>query len=98
LLAQGFIKSAASFFNTSQVVINKVTPGPCSDGSVDVEIACEGRVMSANFSSDARKVSIYSESPDGEDEKIFELEKTPLEARLRWLSGSSVASVALDQN
>ena len=95
--AINILKSVQSYLSSSGIKAKKVSPGPCPDGSVDLEIVVNNKIMITNISDDSKYLTIFTEDENekNNNEKTFKIEEAPLEAHLFWLAGKDMAPLAV---
>lgn len=65
----------------------EVTPGPASDGTLDVEVGYGTRTLLFTFDPDTNVVGISRRDEQESFEELRVLDRETVEAQLRWLAG-----------
>ena len=85
--AAAFVRDATEFLEHRAISPTEITPGPASDGTVDIEIVVAGRQLVMTFDPDTAMVRAYASSGNQDAEQTIQLDGSPLERHLRWLAG-----------
>lgn len=84
--AQGVVDLALSYFDVAGVLPEEITPGPASDGSVDIEIATESRRVVLTLYPELQKIEIYRSSSQGRETlEPAKFGKAPVVREFDWL-------------
>jgi len=83
--ARGIVRSALDYFDRLEIVPTEITPGPASDGSVDVEIAVGGRRVIFTIYPELERLEIYRSSSKGRRTFAEPFGEAALVRQLAWL-------------
>ncbi|OGQ77411.1 MAG: hypothetical protein A2289_25250 [Deltaproteobacteria bacterium RIFOXYA12_FULL_58_15] len=86
-VVQRVAKWTADLFRTLDVVPSEMTPGPASDGSLDLEIAYQGKRLILTFYPETDRVGVYCENGADAEEAQTTLDSSGLARWLSWLVG-----------
>ena len=85
-VASDLIGIAEHYFEAAGVLPSEITPGPASDGSVDIEIATEGRRVIFTLYPELTKLAIYRRSSEGRElPEPAKLGEASVVEELNWL-------------
>jgi len=79
------IDLAARFFKVRARQPSKFTPGPVSDGTIDLEISYGSRSIIINLDTDLKKMTISRESEQENTEREYPIGRFDLASNLSWL-------------
>lgn len=85
--AQQLVELSARFFERNGEVPSEITPGPASDGTVDVELEYHGRRLIFTLDPE-QQPRVYATDEEQEAERSVQLNRRAVGELLRWLSGT----------
>lgn len=83
--AQRIVRFIASFFEDQGVAPTEITPGPASDGSLDVEVSFSQKRLIFTLEMGSNNIRTYIEDRLGNSEEDFQFSPSVLERKLAWL-------------
>lgn len=82
---KGILSEITYFFKKEGLTPSEVTPGPASDGSVDLEIDFNNKSLILTKYPSENRISVYVEDAQMSREEVFLFEELNLESELYWL-------------
>ena len=83
--AANIIDAAAEVFEVECVVPTEITPGPVSDGSINIELGYGKKYQILSIHPDSTRISRYWETSIDSGEESFEPTHDALETAIAWL-------------
>lgn len=83
---KNMLYSIELFFKQEKIVPSEITPGPASDGSIDLEICCGRKCLILTLYPNDNVIKIYSEDMQGSREEEFFIKEFDLGSKLLWLA------------
>ena len=84
-MAVELLEVIKTFFYDEISLPEEITPGPASDGSIDIELAINNKILIFTLYCDIKEIQISMETENGITEDIIEFEIKALENKLNWL-------------
>lgn len=79
-------RASARFFLAQNTVPSEITPGPASDGTVDLEMVVGNRRIVLTFATGTEVVDMYRRDESGSNEETLVLDGKSLVEQLLWLT------------
>lgn len=93
--AVAVVQALAESFLDAQTEPSEITPGPISDGRVDVEAACDGRRLIVTLEAGAEEVGIFYDDGGAPSEKLVRWDSDDLGRWIRRLTGEDRMSAVV---
>lgn len=93
--AADVVQALAESFLNAQTEPSEITPGPISDGRVEVEAACDGRRLIVTLEAGAEKVGIFYDDGGAPSEKLVRWDSDDLGGWIRRLTGEDRMSAVV---
>jgi len=94
--ARQVVQLATVFFVDVKMVPDEITPGPASDGSVDVEFSACGRTLIFTFDREQFPARVYAREGQSTHDREDDLQDATVVRWLGWLVGSLGVPDAVD--
>lgn len=82
---ESILSMVAKHFENEKVAPSEITPGPASDGSVDIEIVFGDKTLIFSAHNDGKVLGVYLEDRNTSKEIEAAFDSTSVETQLHWL-------------
>lgn len=86
--AQSIIERLCERLTFAGSIPTEITPGPISDGRIDIEVVVEGRRVVLTIDPDEDLISIAHQELHGKDEGLAQSDEQGVDGWLDWVSGT----------